>query len=85
MAIVMKIEVRAVDGECLPVPDLEIGARYRYENSPSTWDTETTNGDGVASFVDEHPEPPLEMRLYVSDALCDTFEVEDGATLVLEL
>ena len=85
MAIVMKIGVRAVDGECFPVPDLEIGARYRYKNSPSRWSTEKTYGDGIAWFADEHPEPPLEMHLYVSDVLCDTFKVEDGAMLVLEL
>jgi hypothetical protein len=85
MAIVVKFGVRAVDGECIPVADLEIGARYKYEHNPSTWNSETTDGDGVAWFVDEHPESPLEVKLYVGDTFCDSFPVEDGAMLILEV
>ena len=85
MAIVMKIGVRAVDGECYPISDLEVGARFKYADNPSRWSTETTDGDGVAWFVDEHPEPPLEVKLYLGDTLCDTFPVADGTMLVLEV
>ena len=69
----------------LGLPELEIGARFKYEQNPSTWSSEITDGDGVARFVDEHPEPPAEVSLYVGDALCDSFPVEDGAMLVLEV
>lgn len=85
MTIVVKLGVRVVDGECIPVPGLELGARYKYEQSPSTWSSETTDGDGLASFHDNHPEPPLEVKLYVGDTLCDSFPVEDGSVVILEV
>ena len=85
MITVMKLGVRVVDGECIPVPGLELGARYKYEHSPSTWSSETTDGDGLAWFSDEHPEPPAGVTIYVGDTLCDTFPVEDGATVILEV
>ena len=85
MAKVVKLGVRVVDGECIPVADLEIGARYKYRDVPSTWSSEVTDGDGLAWFCDEHPEPPLEVKLYVGDTLCDSFPVEDGTTVILEV
>jgi hypothetical protein len=85
MTTVAKLGVRVIDGECIPVPGLEIGARYKYRASPSTWSSECTDGDGLAWFSDEHPEPPLEVKLYVGDTLCDTFPVEDGTTVILEV
>ncbi len=83
--MVVRFGVRVIDGECFPVPDLELGARYKYEHSPSTWSSQSTDGDGLAWFVDEHTEPPLEVNLYVGDTLCDTFPVEDGSTVILEM
>jgi hypothetical protein len=85
MTTVAQLGVRVIDGECIPVPGLEIGARYKYRASPSTWSSECTDGDGLAWFSDEHPEPPLEVKLYVGDTLCDTFPVEDGTTVILEV
>jgi hypothetical protein len=85
MTSVVQVGVRVVDGECMPVPDLEVGARFKYEHIPSSWCSECTDGDGLALFHDEHPEPPIEVTFYVDDQPCDTFPVEDGATLVLEL
>lgn len=85
MTTVVKLGVRVMDGECIPVPGLEIGARYKYEHSPSTWSSECTNGDGLAWFCDEHPEAPLEVKVYVGDKYCDTFPVEDGTTVILEV
>jgi hypothetical protein len=85
MTMVVKLGVRVVDGECLPVAGLEIGARYKYEHSSSTWSSETTDGDGLAWFNDDHPEPPLEVNLYAGDTLCDTLPVEDGAVVILEV
>jgi hypothetical protein len=64
--------VRAVDGECQPVPDLEIGARFRYAGAPSTWSAEPTDGEGYAHFDDEHPAAPLEACLFVGGEHCGT-------------
>ncbi len=78
--------VRAVDGECQPVPDLEIGARFRYSASPSTWSAEQTDGEGYARFDDEHPEAPLEACLFVGEQHCGTIApVEPGGCHILEL
>jgi hypothetical protein len=85
MGMVVKLGVRVVDGECIPVAGLEIGARYKYAQHSSTWSSETTDGDGLAWFNDDHPEPPLEVNLYAGDTLCDTFPVEDGAVVILEV
>jgi hypothetical protein len=85
VATVVRFGVRVIDGECIPVPGLKLGARYKYENNPSTWDSADTNGDGTAHFSDEHAEPPLQVDIYIEDSFCDTFPVEDGATYVLEV
>ncbi len=62
-----------------------MGARYRYEGSPRTWSSETTDGDGFAHFSDEHPEPPLEVCLFVSDEDCGSYDVADGVHLIVEM
>jgi hypothetical protein len=67
------------------VPGLQIGARYKYTHSPSTWNSATTGGEGVAQFCDEHIESPLLVDLYIGDSFCDSFPVEDGSTLILEV
>ena len=85
MAIVVTFGVCVVDGECIPVPGLELGARYKYEHSPSTWTSAITNGEGTAQFCDEHAQPPLHVDVYIGDSFCETFPVEDGATVVLEV
>ncbi|GBE22024.1 MAG TPA: hypothetical protein ENH00_09830 [Actinobacteria bacterium] len=85
MATVVRLGVQAVDGECIPVPNLEIGCRYKYVRRPSTWSLECTNGDGLVWFHGEHQEPPVEVDLFVGDQFCDTFPVEDGTIVVLEL
>ena len=85
MTTVVRFGVRVVDGECLPVPGLELGARYKYEHAPSTWSSAITDGDGTAQFCDQHAEPPLQMDVYIGDSFSDTFPVEDGTTAVLEV
>ena len=85
MATVVNFQVRVVDGECLPVPGLKLGARYKYEHNPSSWSSAETDGEGMAQFRDEHTEPPLSADLYVGDSFCDTFPVEDGSTTILEV
>ena len=78
--------VRAVDGECQPVPDLEIGARFHYPASPSTWSVEKTDAEGYARFDDEHREAPLEACLFVGGEQCCTIApVEPGGCHILEL
>lgn len=81
----MTFAVRAIDGELLPVPELEVGARFSYPAAPSTWSTARTDGDGCAWFRDRHPEVPRTVCLYVGDERCGTFPVEDGAAIVLEV
>jgi hypothetical protein len=78
--------VRAVDGECQPVPDLEIGARFHYPASPSTWSVEQTDAEGYARFDDEHPEAPREAHLFVGGEHCGTITpVEAGGCHIVEL
>jgi hypothetical protein len=81
----LAFEVRAVDGELLPVPELEVGARFSYPAAASTWSTAKTDGDGCAHFRDRHPEAPRSVCLYVGDERCGTFAVADGAAIVLEV
>lgn len=82
----ISFRVRAVDGECQPVPGLEIGVRYHYAASPSAWSAEETDGEGYARFDDEHPEPPLDAGLFVGGQHCGTVApVEPGSCHVLEL
>ncbi len=81
----LTFEVRAIDGEIIPVPSLEVGARFTYAAAPSTWSSAVTDGDGCARFSDRHPEAPQSVCLYVEDSACGTFPVEDGGLIVLEL
>ena len=83
--VLLTIGVRAVDGEVIPVPDLEVGARFSYRAAASTWSTAVTDGDGCAMFRDHHPEVPEHVCLYVGDERCGTFPVTDGGTIVLEV
>ena len=85
MSIMVSFAVEVVDGECIPVPSVEVGARYRYEVSPRTWSSEVTDGEGVAHFNEEHPERPLEVCLFVGDTACGTRELQDGARFILEM
>ena len=41
-------DVQVVDGAGIPVPSIEVGARYRYPTAPRTWSAEMTDGDGCA-------------------------------------
>ena len=78
--------VRAVDGDCEPVADLEVGARFRYAAAPSTWSTALTNCEGYASFDDTHPALPLEACLFVGGENCTTIApIEPGGCHMLEL
>lgn len=78
--------VRAVDGECQPVPGLEIGARFRYAAAPSAWSAQISDGEGYAHFDEEHPEQPLEASLFVGGEHCATIApVEAGSCHILEL
>jgi hypothetical protein len=85
MSTVVSFGVRVLDGECEPVPGLELGARYKYENNPSTWTSATTDGDGLARFRDEHSESPLRVDVYLGDSFAETFPVVEGSTVVLEV
>lgn len=84
-ATLLSFEVRAVDGEVMPVPELEVGARFTYPQAASTWSTAVTDGDGCATFRDHHPETPQQVCLYVGDERCGTYPVVDGASIVLEV
>lgn len=81
----LTFEVHAVDGECLPVPDLEVGARFAYPAAPSSWSTATTDADGRAVFRDRHTEAPATVCLYLGDERCGTYPVADGVSIVLEV
>jgi hypothetical protein len=81
----LSFEVRAVDGEVMPVPALEVGARFTYPAAASSWSTAVTDGDGCATFRDRHPEAPRQVCLYIGDERCGTFPVKDGASIVLEV
>jgi hypothetical protein len=83
--VVTRFCVCVVDGDGLPVPGLQLGARFKYDTEPASWDWATTDGHGQATFCDKHPEPPREVSFYVGDAFCDTFPVVDGSTVVLEM
>ncbi len=79
------MDVQVVDGEGMPVPGLEVGARYHYPAHAGTWNTAVTDGDGWARFRDDHVEAPSEVCLYVADRPCDTFPFVDGMRITLEL
>jgi len=81
----LTFEVRAIDGEVMAVPDLEVGARFSYPKAASTWSTAITDGDGLAIFRDRHPETPQHVCLYVGDERCGTFDLTEGASIVLEV
>jgi hypothetical protein len=78
--------VLVVDGEGIPVADLGLGARFRYKSEPTTWSHATTDGDGYASFCDEHPETPEHVCFFIGEELCDVWaDVVTGQCFVLEL
>lgn len=78
--------VRAVDGECQPVPDLELRAVFHYAIASPRESTRRTDADGCAHFDDDHPEPPLEARLFVDDEDCGRVTpLEPGGCHILEL
>jgi hypothetical protein len=77
--------VTTSDGECLPVPGLEIGVRYRYSDSPSTWSVAQTDGDGVARFHDGHPEMPSDVEVYVGNRFYGTYCLHDCHDVVIEV
>lgn len=83
--VLLTIGIRAVDGEVIPVPDLEVGARFNYPAAASTWASAVTDGDGCATFRDRHPEHPEDVCFYVGDERCGTYPVTDGGTIVLEV
>lgn len=85
LATIVDYSVYVVDGECLPVPGMEICARYHYPTAASTWDCAESGGDGVARFSGEHVEPPSEVALFVDGQLCGTYPLAPGATLTLEM
>ena len=47
-----------IDGDCEPVADLEVGARFRYTAAPSTWSTALTDGDGLRPLRRHPPRSP---------------------------
>jgi hypothetical protein len=81
----VSFDVKVLDGEGLPLPSVEVGARYRYEAGPRTWSAEVTDGDGHAAFCDDHPSPPLEVVLFVGDEDCGCYPVAEGAHITLEM
>lgn len=85
MATVVEFLVKVYDGECIPVADLEIGARFAYPDAPSTWSRSVTDGDGCAAFREAHHEPPEGVDLFVGGAMSEHFAVQHGATLILEV
>ncbi|MDJ0925190.1 MAG: hypothetical protein QNJ77_11565 [Acidimicrobiia bacterium] len=81
---VITLEVEVLDGDCIEVPFLEVGARFSYATIASTWSTASADCGGRARFRDEHAEPPVDVTFFVKDENCGTFPVEDGACYVLE-
>jgi len=81
----LTFDVQVVDGEAIPVPAQEVGARFSYPGDASSWSTAITDGDGCARFRDRHPQHPSSVCLYVGDERCGTFPVHDGVCLVLEV
>ncbi len=79
------LDVKVIDGEGLPVPSIEVGARYRYDSGPRTWSVEYTDADGHASFRDDHPQPPVEVALFVQDEDCGLYPVNEGAYITVEM
>lgn len=82
---VVSFEVEVVDGEGIPVPALEVGARYLYPEAPRTWSSEYTDGEGCARFCDSHIEAPVEVCLFVGDDECGSFALADGGRFLLEM
>jgi len=81
----LAFDVRVVDGEGIPVPAVEVGARYRYPTASRTWSSELTDGDGLAQFCDDHAERPEEVCLFVGEDDCGTYPLSEGCHLVLEM
>ena len=78
-------DVQVIDGDIIPVPGVEIGARFAYPDSSRTWSSAVTDADGCAHFDDAHPEHPDTVCLYVGDDDCGTYSVSDGCEIVLEV
>ncbi len=85
MSTMVPFEVEVVDGEGIPVPELAVGARYRYPQAAGTWSSESTDAGGCARFRDSHIEPPVEVSLFVGDDECGSFALLDDAHFVLEM
>jgi hypothetical protein len=85
LSTMVSFAVQVVDGEGIPVPGVEVGARYRYPKAPRTWSSEHTDQDGCAYFRDEHPEEPTEVCLFVGDDDCGTYPLTEGTCFVLEM
>ena len=81
----VSFEVEVVDGEGIPVPALEVGARYGYPKASRTWSSEYTDGEGCARFRDSHIERPNTVCLFVGDDECGSFALVDGSHIVLEM
>jgi hypothetical protein len=81
----ISFNVKVIDGEGLPVPDVEVGARYKYVSGPRTWSAEHTDGDGLAEFHDDHAEKPTEVELFVDEQDCGCYPVFDGEHITLEM
>ena len=78
-------DVKVIDGEGLPVPSVEVGVRYKYESGPRTWSAEYTDGDGLASFRDDHPSTPIHVAFFVDDEDCGDFDVTEGGHVTIEM
>lgn len=85
MSEVISFTVEVLSGELMPVLGLEVGARYRYPEAPRSWSSETTDGEGLATFRDSHMELPTEICLFVEGEECGSFAANDGAHFVLEM
>jgi len=85
MNAMVSFEVDVVDGEGIPVPELDVGVRYRYPQAPRTWSSETTDASGCARFRDTHVERPVEVCLFVGEDECGSFALVDGANFILEM
>ena len=81
----MTFDVKVIDGEGLPVPSVEVGARYGYQGEPGTWSVEHTDAAGHAAFRESHPEDPREVALFVSDEECGVYAVTDGLRITVEM
>ena len=84
MSTTVSFDVKVIDGEGLPVPAVEVGARYKYASGPRTWSAEYTDGDGQAMTNEPAPGQVPETQANAVE-LTMTQDAFDAVTAMHEL